>query len=518
MKSTKTIFLMVILLLFIFSSCSKDESGKPEIFIYALLGVGPDFENPNEDRHWVYARIFNHPKNQSVKAELIKGTEVISLQGNYWEVNKSFSEGRLDFYFIPYDDYKFRMWDSKNTFTGNITTLPRLNITQATATLNQIVLEWTDINADFYDVELRNSDFEKHYQLEDNQITIYLSELPLGVSTSIDIDISGFKGFSPLSNPGSNIKGCYGYLFGYSKDATELDLQSMSFLNKNISNTTPDLDNLILGFYNNSSKNTPQNSSIDFSFTYAYISNASYSQNGYNYFHSATIVEPANAISHIEGDINGKELKSYSWGGFYHTLSSDPYIYDYYDSWDQYTFFLSINDMFDVASISIPDTFSIINQPKSNTIPQSPFQIGWRNPENADFFFVNSSWKVKGDSISKNYFYATENNSFQIIDIPENSIGGRIWIIAVNGSSPMNSLKPNLTALNGYYFARRYSFNTINFSEEPGSKNYFNSGLMDENSLESSIQLDKFIINKLAEKNPVLLQHKQELIRKINQQ
>ncbi len=518
MKPFKIIFFITIAITIIISGCSKDESAKPDIFIYGLLGVSPDSENPEEDYQWIYARVFNHPDNQSVEAELTKGTQVIPLEANYGEANKYFTEGRAGFSFEPFDEYQLRIWDSKNTFSGKITTLMRLNITEASVTGNQVDLEWTDIGADFYDVGFSHSDFEQHYQVEDDHITVDLSELDLGDDTWINIGVAGFNGFSPISDPGCNMTGCNGYLFGYSRNNTTLDLQTMTFSKEGTVNSQPNLDNLILAFHSNSSNDTPKSSSLKFMFTYATLYNASYDPSGYNYFSGTTVTEPANALKAFEGYLDGEKLTSYTWGGFFHGLYSYASVYGEYNNYMQCTFTLQINDKIESASVANPDTFSIVSPPSSGLIPMSPFQITWDRSDNADYFFINASWIITGDDIGKNYFYSTENNAYLISDIPTNAEWGRIDVVAINGPSPMHSLEPNLEKLNGFYFSRRYSINSVIFSDNIGKGVTEEPGVLKEDHNAIDLRVDQFLLNKLSEKHPELNQHKETIIRKIREQ
>jgi hypothetical protein len=525
MKSIKIILLTIIILPFIFCSCSKDEptgsyQEKPNVFVYGLLGVRPDWANPDSNYFWVYSRVFNNPDYQNVEAELSHGTTIIPLQSDYWDSDKYFTEGRSNFSFKPNEKYGFRMWDSKNTYSGTITTLPPMEITIDTVIANQIILEWTDINADFYDIEFLNyGNFEKHFQVEDNQFTLNISELPLGSASDVYISIAGFKGFSPISNPIGNVEGCYGYLFGFSMNETNLDFQTMRF-SKQISNSSPpNLDKLILSFfkYNSALDESTYATDIKFKFTYGSINNSSYSQSGWSDFNSVTIVEPANSINIIEGYINDIQLESSNWSGFYYSLSSWDNIYETYDKNVRFKFRLNINNQLDSAFVANPDTFSILSYPPTYIIPVAPFEISWRRPDNADFFFVDASWEVKGDSLYKNYFYITNNNSYNFSDIPDSVVLGQIGVAAINGANPMRTLEPNLKRLNGYFYSIRSCSNYLTFSGN-NLKRGLNNYSTKENTLELNKKIDHFIISKLSKKYPKLQNHSLKLLNQINKE
>lgn len=521
MRSIKVLLLAIFMLPFIYS-CNKNEptsssQEKADIFVYGLLGRRPYVDKPDSSRFWVYARVFNHPDYQDVQAELSLGTNIIPLESDYWYPNKYFTQGQVNFSFKPDEKYGFKLWDSEEAYTGTITTLSQLKITADTVIAGQIILKWTDIKADFYDIEFQDrGNFEEHFQVEDNQFTINISDLPLETASDVDIDIAGFKGFSPISNPGGNIKGCYGYLFGYSADATNLDLQTMTFSKQISDSSPPNLDKLILSFFKNNSaqgENTYA-TDINFKFTYGYLYNSGYSQSGYNYFQSTTIVEPANSINIFEGYINDMELDSYSWGGFYNSLRSWDKIYETYDNNMRFKFKLNINNQLDSASVTIPDTFSIISHPPTEIIPTTPFEITWRRPDNADFFFVDVSWQVKGDPLDKNYLYVTNDNSYNFSDIPDSVVSGRIEVSAINGSNPMQMLEPNLPRLNGYFFSIRSCKHYLVFSgnahREGLSSNIYSTN---KNTFELNKRIDRFIVSKLVEKYPELQDHKFKLLK-----
>jgi len=527
MRSIKIILLIVIILPFIFYSCSEDEPTSPslkkaDIFAYGLLGLRPHRDDPDSSHFWVYARVFNHPDYQNVHAELSHGTTIIPLESDHWDSDMYFTVGRLNFSFEPGENYGFKIWDSKNTYSGTITTLPQIKITVDTIIADQLILEWTDINADFYNIGFRNwGNFDKNFQVETNRFTININELPLNSSSSIDIDVGGFKGFSPISHPVGNIKGCYGYLFGYSRDETKLDLQTMTFSKKNRDNSTPNLDKLILSLLDNNSARSEDiyTTDINFKFTYGYIYNSGYSQSGYNSFRSVTIVEPANAIKVFEGYINDILLDSYNWSSFYNILEKRNNVYETYDKNMRFKFKLNINKQLDSASVSIPDTFSIVYHPPTDNIPAAPFNIGWRRPANADFFFVDVSWSVEGDSLDKNYLYVTNDNSYNFSDIPDSVIWGRINIIAINGANPMKILEPNLERLNGYFYSSRSCKDGLIFSPDNLKKGLSsNTYSVNEKKFELNKRIDNFIISRLAEKYPKLQNYKLKLINQINKE
>src|SRR4030042_3404969 len=102
-----------ILSLFLFISiivlnCDKDDPtgpSKSKFFIYGLLGSTPSWSNADSSNYWVYARVFNHPDHNNVEAELEHNSTKIPLEGDYWDGDKYFTEGRLDFSFNPGDVY-----------------------------------------------------------------------------------------------------------------------------------------------------------------------------------------------------------------------------------------------------------------------------------------------------------------------------------------------------------------------------------------------------------------------------
>jgi len=517
MKVFRMILAFAIILPIFFSGCSENDptsASKDNIFIYGLLGIGPDWSNPDSSYFWIYSRVFNHPDNQSLEAELSRGEEKIPLETGYWHANTYFTEGRLDFSFESDEQFGFRVWDSKNTYSGEITTLVPLKITRDTVISNQIILEWTDINADFYDIEFRDYDnYEEHFYTENNQFTINISALDIGESGYLDIQISGLKGFSPLSNPSGNIKGCYGYLFGYSYNSTELNLQTMTFLKSNRKNTFPNLDKLMSLLKSNNYLKIQDTPEIKFQFTYAYIYNSGYSSSGYNSFYSTTLVEPADALTHFEGYIDDVKLTSSSWVGFYNTMS-DYDVYDMYNKDDRFEFKLNVNEQLDSASVSIPDTFSIITQLPSEQIPAAPFTIYWQTPDNADFFFIDVSWVVEGDSLDHNSFFITTENSYTFTSVPANAVSGWINVTAMNGVSPLHLLEPNLGQLNGYYYSNRHCRNSLYFSVNNLSPESFpNNNLLNEQTLKLNQKINHFIISKLAEKYPDLQKHKSQLLK-----
>ena len=187
-------------------------------------------------------------------------------------------------------------------------------------------------------------------------------------------------------------------------------------------------------------------------------------------------------------------------------------VYEYYEKDDLFTFKLFINHELDSASVAIPDTFSILEHPPEYLIPETPFQINWRRPYNADFFFINASWGVAGDSLNKNFLYVTEDNLFTFNEIPDSVVSGWVNVTAISGTSPMKELVPNLKKLNGYYFARRRCRHSLNFY--PGSLNKPLSFRNSENrkDLKLNRRIDEFLLSKLSEKYPQLRKYKNQLL------
>jgi hypothetical protein len=380
--------LLVIAAILLVSNCSKDSDGKgstapkADILIYGLLGSRPHWVDPDSSLFWAYARVFDHPDHQNVEAELVHDTTVISLEANYHDSEKFFSEGQSFFSFEPDEEYTFRAWDLNRSYSGTITTLPQIRIINNTVISNQITLQWTDVGADFYDVGFLDwGNFEKHYQVKDTLFAIDIDSLPF-YSGIIDIDIGGFKGFNPMSHPGGNIQGCYGYLFGYTMDETVLDMTTMTFSKPSFHEIPPDLDDLMLFFFDNKVTTQRDYSYEDpeFMFTYARIDNWGYSSSS---FSSITIVEPANSISSIEGYLNGIQLDGYIWAGFYSVFRTWDDLYLTYDKDMLFTYTLALNNMLDSATVANPDTFSMLTHPPEDTIPEVPLRfvgIGQRMP------------------------------------------------------------------------------------------------------------------------------------------
>lgn len=67
-----TLFFVISVLMLGFN-CEKDDDitgiSRSNFFVYGLLGIEPDFSNPDSSHYWVYARVFGHPDYQNVEAE-----------------------------------------------------------------------------------------------------------------------------------------------------------------------------------------------------------------------------------------------------------------------------------------------------------------------------------------------------------------------------------------------------------------------------------------------------------------
>ena len=504
--------------------CNNDKlANNPQInsgfFIYGLLGRRPHWEKPDSNHFWTYMRIFNHPEVQDIKIELIHGKKTIPLEETYRDYDKFFTEGRKNFYFNPDETYGVKIWDSKHVYSGEIITLPRLEITLDTVIAETIKLKWSDINADFYNVEFRNyPEFVKHFQVTKNSFEIALNDLPTELFNKFYIRIAGFKGFNPVSKPGGNISGCYGFLFAYSLNTTELDLETMHFSKPKHKVPLPNLDDLVLSLLKTSTdvKNDQTSKAIGFKFTYGYLSNSSYSSSGWNNFYGATIVEPANTVDIFEGYVNNVELATYQWAGFYNSLRSVGNIYEEYDKLSQFKFKLNINNQRDSAIVAVPDTFSLFSYPSTDQIPVAPFTVKWRQPDNADYFFVNALWEVKDDSLDKNFLYVTDKNYFTFNEIPDSTKYGIISVVAINGASPIKSLEPNLKKLNGYFYSRRRCRKSIYFSEKTTERmKPSRTGVGKENSIKLFEKIDQFLLSCLEKKYPELRNHKQKILNEL---
>ena len=489
---------------------SPDGSDKADFFFYALLGVQPLVTAPNSINYWAYSRVFSHPDYQNVQAELSHENSTIPLEANYWETDKFFTEGDQDLMFDPGDTYGFRLWDTDDSYTGTIQTLAPMELQVDTVINDRIRLEWADIGADFYDIELRVfGEFEEHYRTENTQFVLDIDELPYGLYTEINIDIAGFKGFSPLSNPDGNIEGCYGFLFGYSVCGTTLDLQTMAFAKPSTDSPPPNLDALILSFYENigeEEQNTGANG-VDFQFTYAYISNSSLYPSSWSDFTGVTLAEPAGSITSFDGYVDDTLMDKFVWGGFYHILHSQDDIYAVYNQETFFEFKLTINNQEDSAYVAIPDTFSITDYPPEAPMPSAPFDIRWRRPFNADYFIVDVSWEIEDNPIDRNELYITENNRFTITEVPAGAIEGEIYVTAIYGANPMRSLQPNLARLNGYFFSRRLARNSVTFYPELPGGSLSRTSSSREKAAILDRRIDRFLVSRLAETFPRLRRH-----------
>lgn len=525
MKSIKLILYSFIILPFLFTGCSKDNStgpSKKDFFIYGLIGRAPAYGDPDSSRYWVYARAFSHPDHANLDAELAQAPNralsqderVIPLEAGYHDSDKYFTEGNNYLSCKTDEEYLFRASDQQNTYSGTITILPKLDITTATANANQITLEWTDINADFYDIEFWIPGLlQKHVQVQENRLTININEISQETFTRLYIDIGGFKGFSPFSNAGGNISGCHGYLFGLSKNDITLNIETMTFSKESRDVSPHHLDKLMLSLMNNTATlyETKEAANISFQFTYGRISNSSASQSGSNYFNSTTLVEPSNAVSIFNGYLDGILMDSYNWAGFVHHLEIDD-VYDRYDTNSQHTFKLNVNDQFDSASVANPDTFSITNHPSLDALPTAPFNIEWRRPDNADFFLIYASWNLQGSASYQDFMYSTTNTNFTITDIPDSVSTLRIHVTAINGANPMHPMEPNMRRFNGYYCSSRDSKKYLRFSSNNLSKRSSeNSISLEERIRQYNVRVDDYIIARLAEQYPALQKYKSQL-------
>jgi hypothetical protein len=407
------------------------------------------------------------------------------------------------------EEYLFRASDQQNTYSGTITILPKLDITTATANANQITLEWTDINADFYDIEFWVPGLlEKHVQVQENRLTININEISQETFTRVYIDIGGFKGFSPFSNAGGNISGCHGYLFGFSKNDITLNIETMTFSKESRDVSQHHLDKFMLSLMNNTKmqSETKEAANINFQFTYGRISNSSTS----NYFNSTTLVEPSNAVSILNGYLDVVLMDLYFWVEFLYHLDIDD-VYEQYDKNSQYTFKLNVNNQLDSASVANPDTFSITNHPSLDALPTAPFNIEWRRPDNADLFLIYVSWEFQGGDLYKDFMYSTTNTNFTITDIPDSVSTLRIHVTAINGANPMHPMEPNMRRFNGYYCSSRNS-DYLRFSSNNLSKRSTENTIsLEERIRQYNVRVDDYIIARLAEKYPALQKYKSQL-------
>jgi hypothetical protein len=528
MKKYNLYFLTCIFVLFFLNACNKDDgSTKQNFFSYGLLGVTPlwvpddsgNYVKSNSDDYWVYIRAFGHADYKNVKAELSHGDDIISLGADNQYSDIFFTEGSLNFSFAPNDSYGVRMWDKEHEYTGTITTLPRLNITSSNLVSNEINLEWSDAGADFYDVEFGSAGVEKHFLVEDTHYTLNLNEVDYESENYAYITIAGFKGFNPLSNTEGNMAGCHGYLFGYTYDYIELDPATSTFKQvRKISK--PDLDAYMLSQYKNRILQQESNnvSELEYTFTYGYIYSSGYSPSANNSFHGTTLIEPANALDNYRAFMDGHELNTYSWNGFLRGIESKDKIYDEFDQDREFNFELTLNEKTESVNILVPDTFSIVSAPSTLYIPTAPFEIVWRKPVNADYFFIDLSWYDNENSVNNNYFYVTEDNRYLVTQMPDNVESGSIRIVAVNGSNPMVSNKPNLKELNGYIYSLRISRNIL-YYDNNGKKaaKQMISTATDEDSYASYKRLNNYVISALAKNNPRLKRHQTDLLNQLNQ-
>lgn len=522
MKLNRIVLMSVVFVSFLLCFCENDDPAGPSqqkaaVFMYGLLGREPHWDIADSSDFWIYARIFNHEKYNELQAELSHKGTVFPLETRHWDSDTYFTEGNLDFSFAPNEKYDFRVWDSDDSFSGRITTLPQLEITVDTLIANRISLEWTDIKADFYDVEFYSSgNFEKHFQVQNTQFSIYPDELPDTQNSRVRITVAGFKGFSPFSQSATNVTGCHGYLFGYSMDATELNLESMTFASPQASNHPPNLDKLMHSFLQQNTivKEVTATVPIDFMLTYGYIYNSSYSSSAYNYFRGATLAAPINSITSITGSIHDSPLTVHDWGAFYFGLRNWSDLYTVYNRNDQIKLKLIINSSADSAFVANPDTFSILSHPPTDVVPTAPFTLTWRRSTNADFYLVGLAYQITGDSLAKDVLHVANDASYSVTDLPDSLLWLDIDITAINGANPMHSLRPNLKKLNGYFYSLRQCKDDLNFADESLKKAFEvkDDSVRKKCSLAKNDRIHSFMFDTFAEEYPELARHKDELL------
>lgn len=260
MRLTITFNYLILCLIFL-SSCDPDNLNKPsveksDLFVYGFLGIRPDPVQPESNQYWVDACVLNPPAYKNVQMQLLRyidyrkhRTQLIPLEAGYHQTNISFAERDSNFFFYPGEQYRFYMRTSEDTCSGLLTTLPRIDLIADTVIADTVHLQWTDIDADFYDIGFyTGNELEKHVQVPDTQYTIELDALPLNSAEQVRITIAGFKGFDPVSNTSGNMGGCVGFVFGYSHYETWLDTETLTFTH-NQTLTLPGLDELLLSFY-----------------------------------------------------------------------------------------------------------------------------------------------------------------------------------------------------------------------------------------------------------------------------
>ena len=493
MNRIKFSVIFLVLLSMFLLNCDSDSStgsSQSQFFIYGLLGIEPGGDTNDSSNCWVYARVFNHPDHENVEAELEHNSAIIPLEGNYFGGDKFFTDFQSGFSFNSNEKYTIRFKDAQKSYSGMITTLPRIDITEDTVINNQIVLSWTDIGADFYNVEFTDYlDLEEQYQVKNTQFILNMDDLPIGDDTySINIIVAGLKGMDPWDNPDGNIGGCHGYVFAYSQDQTRLNPGSMTF-SKSISEEPPNLDDLVLSLMNRESIQSATTSGPAFQFTYAQI------DRGWDEFYNITLAEPLNSITSIEGSLNDLQLNYSNWNGFLY--SAREWNMDI-DS-DVFQYKLSINNQKDSATVSLPDTFSIIGHPSTVNIPEVPFVLEWRQPDFADFFIVDVSWEVEGDTSDVNHFYVVDDISLTVTEKPSNVISAYIEVQAVSGANPFKRIDPNLKRLNGYFYVIQPSENSL----------YFNSGLnkvlaSPNDPVRSHNRVNQFLLDSVSKQYPEL--------------
>ncbi len=520
MMKTKIAVILLILVSTI-TNCDKDDKttgpSKADFYMYGLLGVSEHYSVPDSNYYWAYARVFNHSDHRNLSAQLMYGENMIPLQERYRDSEKFFTDAGEGFMFNLGGDYIFQLQDGPKSYGGTITTLPRVEILQDTVVANTLMLEWSNVGADFYDVEFYNyGDFEKHYQVDGTSFSIHLDSLiSYNFSGWIDISVAGFKGFNPFTSANGNVSGCYGYLFGYTRDDVEFNYPNLSFRKPKPKQNPPNIDKFVLSMVNSKSNPLIQTGTakLYFTFTYARISNAYYDQSGYNYFNSVTLFEPLNSLTDFHGYLDGEELEFSDWGAFYYALRKWGTVYEDYNRYQPFTFKLDIMNQLDSATVMNPDTFSITSSPPENQIPQPPFTITWRNPNNAHFFLVNANWYIENSDLSENIMYSTTDNFFTFTEIPENVESGQIYVIAVNGSSPIHSLNPNMQKFNGYYYSSRESANDLYFSDVPDLTKSRLKELRTETNKLTKVNLDEYLLGKISERNPRLIKYKNRIMK-----
>ena len=102
--------------------------------------------------------------------------------------------------------------------------------------------------------------------------------------------------------------------------------------------------------------------------------------------------------------------------------------------------------------------------------------------------------------------YTTVNTSFTISEVPAGTEEGWIDVVAVNGANPFYELEPNLELHNGYFFARRFAVNYLNFEPTLGKRSTpENTTFMKPENMNKRV--DHYILSQLAQSIPQLEKH-----------